>query len=93
MISRPLSTETSIISSRTLALKPSRAPALEKLCLLGGGVGRDHLSDFTTNLIKRYLLGYTQTFARNYIDPSLHRIFHVDKVVFDYSTQRWMRRL
>jgi hypothetical protein len=29
---------------------------LEKFTLLGDGVGRDHLSDFTTNLIKRFLL-------------------------------------
>lgn len=30
----------------------TRGSHLEKLCLLGDGVGRDHLSDFTTNLIK-----------------------------------------
>lgn len=29
---------------------------MEKLGLLSGGVGRDHLSDFTTNLIKGFLL-------------------------------------
>lgn len=69
----------------------TRGSHLEKLCLLGGGVGRDHLSDFTTNLIKGYLLEYTQTFARNYIDPSLRRVFSVDKVGFDYSAKRWRR--
>src|SRR3989442_234290 len=29
---------------------------LEKVCLIGEGVGRDNISDFTTNLIKGYLL-------------------------------------
>jgi len=33
---------------------------LEKLCLIKDGVGRDNISDFTTNLIKDYLLNYTQ---------------------------------
>jgi hypothetical protein len=28
---------------------------LEKLCLIKEGVGRDNISDFTTNLIKRFL--------------------------------------
>ncbi len=40
---------------------------LEKLCLIKDGVGRDNISDFTTNLIKGFLLEYTQTFARQYV--------------------------
>ena len=36
---------------------------LEKLCLIKDGVGRDNISDFTTNLTKEYLLNYTQEFA------------------------------
>ena len=36
---------------------------LEKLALIKEGVGRDNISDFTTNLIKSYLLEYTQEFA------------------------------
>jgi hypothetical protein len=36
---------------------------LEKLCLIKSGVGRDNISDFTTNLIKDFLLNYTQEFA------------------------------
>ncbi len=62
---------------------------LEKLSLLDGGVGRDHLSDFTTNLIKGFLLEYTQTFAQAHIAVGRRRRFRVDKVHFDYSTQRW----
>ncbi len=41
---------------------------LEKLCLFGDGVGKDHISDFTTNLIKEFLLGYTEKF--NYFTES-----------------------
>ena len=33
---------------------------LEKLTLISGGVGKDNISDFTTTLIKEYLLEYTQ---------------------------------
>lgn len=62
---------------------------LEKVCLLGNGVGRDHLSDFTTNLIKGYLLDYTQTFAQRYLAPEQRRVFAVERVNFDYATQRW----
>lgn len=67
----------------------SRSSHLEKLCLLGDGVGRDHLSDFTTNLIKRFLMEYTQTFARRHVDASQRAVFAVDKVGFDYSARRW----
>jgi hypothetical protein len=69
----------------------TRSSHLEKLCLLGGGVGRDHLSDFTTNLIKRFLLEYTQTFAAANIDPQLRKTFAIEKVSFDYETRRWQR--
>jgi hypothetical protein len=62
---------------------------LEKVCLLGRGVGRDHLSDFTTNLIKHYLLNYTQQFARKNLPTNQRKIFAVDRVNFDYKTERW----
>lgn len=62
---------------------------LEKLCLLGNGVGRDHLSDFTTNLIKGFLLDYTQAFALKFLAPSQRQIIAVRKVRFDYERQRW----
>lgn len=71
--------------------KVSRSSHLEKLCLLGDGVGRDHLSDFTTNLIKGYVLEYTQTFAREHVDTSLRRVFAVEKVGFDFASRRWRR--
>lgn len=62
---------------------------LEKLGLLGNGVGRDHLSDFTTNLIKGFLLQYTQDFAVLHLRKEFVRRFRVDKVSFDYVTRRW----
>lgn len=67
----------------------TRGSHLEKLCLLADGVGRDHLSDFTTNLIKQYLLEYTQTFAQTHIAPHFRRQFAIDKVAFDYTAKRW----
>ncbi len=67
----------------------TRGSHLEKLCLLAEGVGRDHLSDFTTNLIKQYLLDYTQAFAQAHIAPCFRRGFAVDKVAFDYGARRW----
>lgn len=67
----------------------TRGSHLEKLCLLADGVGRDHLSDFTTNLIKQYLLDYTQRFAQTHVAPCFRRPFAIDKVAFDYDARRW----
>lgn len=67
----------------------SHSSHLEKLGLLSGGVGRDHLSDFTTNLIKSHLLEYTQAFALAYIGPEQRARCRIDRVRFDYDTQRW----
>lgn len=62
---------------------------LERVCLISEGVGRDNVSDFTTNLIMEYLLEYTQTFARTYIHPSMRKIVSVAKVRFNYTTGTW----
>lgn len=62
---------------------------LEKLTLIESGVGRDNVSDFTTNLIKNYLLDYTQTFAQQHIHIELRRCVAVEKVQFNYITQVW----
>lgn len=63
---------------------------LEKAGLFQIGVGKDNISDFTTNLIKEFLLEYTEEFAKNNIEPSLINKVKVDKVYFDYSFERWM---
>lgn len=67
----------------------SHGSHLEKLGLLDGGVGRDHLSDFTTNLIKEFLLDYTQTFARQYLRADQRKRINVPRVNFNYVTRRW----
>lgn len=67
----------------------TRSSHLEKLGLLSGGVGRDHLSDFTTNLIKGYLLKYTEEFAAAHLQPGQLKRVHVERVAFNYETRRW----
>ena len=63
---------------------------LEKVGLFNQGVGRDNISDFTTNLILDFLLKYTETFAKKSIAPELCSIFNVKKAYFDYQFQRWL---
>ncbi|MTI69173.1 MAG: hypothetical protein FH751_02815 [Firmicutes bacterium] len=65
---------------------------LEKLCLINVGVGKDNISDFTTNLIKEFLLEFTQEFAQKHIDESLLKEFRVEKVKFNYETETWMSK-
>jgi hypothetical protein len=65
---------------------------LEKLCLIRSGVGRDMISDFTTNLIKDFLLRYTATFAAENISEDLLRTVSVPRAYFSYETERWMPR-
>ena len=70
----------------------TRSSHLEKLCLIRGGVGRDNISDFATNLIKEFLLEYTQTFTQKYISEDLRREFRVRRTRFNYETQDWAER-
>lgn len=72
------------------AEKITEGTHLEKLCLVSEGVGKDGISDFTTNLIKKYLLEYTETFAKKYITENLRKKVHVSKVDFDYETETWL---
>ena len=62
---------------------------LERLCLIEDGVGRDHMSDFCTNLIKGFLLEFTQTFAKKYLRHDQRQIVTVRRVRFDYKTEAW----
>ena len=66
---------------------------LEKLCLFKTGVGRDNISDFTCNLIKEYLLKYTETFAKTYLQPEQCRSISVEKVTFDFSHEVWKSKV
>lgn len=67
----------------------TRSSHLEKLCLIKDGIGRDNISDFTTNLIKDFLLRYTETFAVNYIADTFRRPTVVPKVRFNYHIETW----
>lgn len=62
---------------------------LEKLCLVEEGVGVDKISDFTLNLIKRFLLEYTSDFANQHLDKGLLSEFSVRKVDFDFKKGIW----
>lgn len=62
---------------------------LEKVCLIQDGVGRDNVSDFTANLIKEYLLDYTQEFARLHVPSGKRKLFKVENVRFDYELRVW----
>jgi hypothetical protein len=67
----------------------TRSSHLEKLCLIKDGVGRDNISDFTTNLIKFYLAEFTQDFAVNHLSSSQRRLVNLRKVRFNYDTFSW----
>lgn len=62
---------------------------LEKLCLISPLVGRDKISDFTTNFTKKYILKYTAIFATTYLEPEQCRRFIVPKVEFSFDTHTW----
>jgi hypothetical protein len=65
---------------------------LEKLCLIRGGVGRDSISDFTTNLIKDYLLEYTAAFAAQHLSSGQCLAMSVPRARFNYATESWETR-
>jgi hypothetical protein len=65
------------------------ASHLEKLTLINSGVGRDNISDFTTNLIKEFLLNYSQDFARRHLPKKFREIHVIPKVKFNYETESW----
>ena len=70
----------------------TKSPHMEKLCLISHKVGKDKISDFTTNFAKEYLLGYTSDFAAEYLDAKQCRQFKVPKVDFNYDTMTWISR-
>jgi hypothetical protein len=70
----------------------TRGSHLEKLCLIERGVGKDNISDFATNLVKRYLLEYTNAFSRQFVRNGLKRRFAVPRVKFNYRTEAWETR-
>lgn len=67
----------------------TKSPHMEKLCLISPNVGRDKISDFTTNFAKCYLLNYTQEFAKAYLAPEYCRTVKVNRVLFNWDTLTW----
>jgi hypothetical protein len=67
----------------------TRGSHLEKLCLIREGVGRDMVSDFTNNLIRRFLCEYTQRFALAHLPPERCRVFAVSHIDFHPATGSW----
>lgn len=69
--------------------KVTEGSHLEKLVLIRERVGRDNISDFTTNLIKKFLLEYTQKFAKKHIAADKLKIINVSRVNFNYDFGVW----
>lgn len=67
----------------------TRGSHIEKVCLIRSGVGRDNISDFTTNLIKGYLCAYTQEFTLQYFSDAQRREVSIRGVRFNYDTMVW----
>lgn len=68
------------------------SPHMEKLCLISPKVGKDKISDFTTNFAKKFLLEYTEQFARGYLSPEQCKEFMISKVWFNYETKTWVNQ-
>lgn len=64
---------------------------IEKLTLLNSGVGKDFISDFTTNLIFEYLLEYTEAFALMHLKDEQVKEFSI-RCRFDKATKTWQPR-
>lgn len=70
----------------------TKSSHLEKLCLISDGVGKDSISDFTTNLIKGYLCEYTEKFAKEHIDKSRCKVVNVNHARFHYQVRKWISK-
>lgn len=72
--------------------KITQTAHLEKLCLIEEGVGVDKISDFTINIIKLFLIEYTQGFAQKHLNPKYIRNFPIRKAFFNLSSGLWEDR-
>jgi hypothetical protein len=70
-----------------------QAHHLEKLTLIADRVGKDSISDFTTNLIHDFLATKTEEFAKKYIDKSKRKDFTIKKAEFDYQHKTWKPKI
>jgi hypothetical protein len=69
----------------------SQGTHIEKLTLVGSGIGKDFISDFTANLMLEYLLEYTQSFAKKYLKPHQRKNFNI-RCTFDENLMIWKPR-
>jgi len=72
--------------------KITKGSHIEKVCLIKGGIGRDNISDFVTNLIKDFLCTYTQEFAQQALRPEQRRSIAINGAVFNYETETWQSK-
>jgi len=62
---------------------------LEKITLITDRVGKDTISDFTTNLILNYLATETEKFTKKHIDKKSTREFTIKRAEFDFDNHVW----
>lgn len=63
---------------------------LSELNIIEKGIGKDNISDFTTQLIFEYLLEYTQTFTLTYISENQRIKKTINNAYFNYEFKRWL---
>ena len=66
----------------------TNASHIEKLTLVGSGIGRDFISDFSTNLMLEFLLGYSEKFAQRHLSEQQRKKFTV-RCSFDQDLMVW----
>lgn len=87
---RELNKNLAEIFSNIQDTKITKSPHLEKLCLVADRVGADTISDFTLNLIKEYLIKYTQEFCKKNVDSKFLTEFGIKKFEFDFNKGIWV---
>jgi len=65
---------------------------IEKLCLLHPGIGKDFISDFSTNMSLGFLAEYTQSFALQHIPEAQRKIVPIRRSSFSYITNTWVTK-
>lgn len=70
----------------------SNSSHIEKVMFLYKGSGKDKISDLAVNLIKEYLLEYTQAFAINHIGIEKRKNIYVDRAYFNYETESFVSK-
>lgn len=67
----------------------SQGSHVERMFLFADGVGKDGMSDFITNLCKKYLLEFTESFTLKHVSESKRKQMNIDRVYFDFESERW----